>query len=163
MAMDVSGSDAVPVVDTRPSLTASERFARLKLSLVNGVGPTLFHRLVEFFESAENVFRATLSQLGEVEKVGPQIASAIHSARSDGHVEKVMKHCDAHQVRILLSSDYEMPPLLRELPDCPAVLFVRGSFKSVDELSIGIVGHVMRRNMEDMLRSFLHVAWRDQD
>ncbi len=118
----------------------SERYYLVKLSLVSGVGPRIFRRLLDHFGSANEVFSASLRQLSEVAKIGPQTASAIQSAKNDTLVDQVLSHCSTNSVRILVHGDTEMPPLLTELADAPNVLYIRGSFTAADQIAIGVVG-----------------------
>ena len=112
----------------------------LKLSLVSGIGPRLLPRLLEHFGSAQAVFEASLSQLGQVEKVGPHVASSIQAARNDGLVDRVVEHCNDNGVKLLCIDEATYPKLLLELHDPPVVLYMRGELTKSDELSIGIVG-----------------------
>ncbi len=122
------------------SLPQEERIAYLRLALIDGIGPKLIGNLLDRFGSATEVLGATLSQLGEVERIGPKMATAIRDARHSDLLERVEKHCLDHRTRILIPSDREFPRLLRELPDPPPLLFVRGEFVPSDQLSIAIVG-----------------------
>lgn len=119
---------------------SAEQRAWLQLSLVSGVGSRIFRRLIDHFGSASEVLSVTLRQLGEVQHVGPQLASAIQAARADGYVDRVQTECSVNNIRILCGDDVEVPPLLKELPDAPVVLYVQGAFTAADQLAIGIVG-----------------------
>ncbi len=118
----------------------AQRRAYLQLSLVSGVGPRLLRRLLNHFGSASAVFSATLRQLGEVEMIGPQVASAVQAARNDSLVDRVLEHCNEHGVRVLTALDAEVPKLLGELVDAPSVLYIKGRFEAADALSLAIVG-----------------------
>ena len=48
--------------------------------------------------------------------------------------------CRRRGVDILSESDPRYPRMLREIPDPPGVLFVRGELKPQDALAVGIVG-----------------------
>jgi DNA processing protein len=135
-----------------------ERRDYLKLALVHGVGPVTLHRLMEYFDGAGDALHASQEQLTRVEGVGPKLSRSILDARNDDLVERVLEHCLAHQVCVLFPTDPEFPALLREIPDPPAVLYVRGQFKPADQLSIALVGtrhptHYGRTVTEGMARS----------
>jgi DNA processing protein len=55
------------------------------------------------------------------------------------HVEHVERTLTSLQIRIVHRDDEDFPSLLRELPDCPTILYVRGILPSNDAL-ISIVG-----------------------
>ncbi|MCX6382865.1 MAG: DNA-processing protein DprA [Armatimonadetes bacterium] len=54
--------------------------------------------------------------------------------------EKQRQWLQEHPLRILLVSDSDYPPLLREIHDPPPFLFVYGSYTALDHLAVGIVG-----------------------
>ncbi len=47
---------------------------------------------------------------------------------------------DSHSVRILLITEPVYPEALREIPDAPSLLFLRGTLHRSDALSVGMVG-----------------------
>ncbi len=119
---------------------SNDRLDYLRLALVPGVGPRTLASLLEFFGSPGEVLRASLSRLGEVERVGPKIATAIRDASHNEFASQVVKKCDEQKVTILLPGDPDFPRLLQELADPPPVLFMRGSLTRTDQLAVAIVG-----------------------
>lgn len=122
------------------AVTSDDRDSYIRLALVNGVGPRTLASLIDHFQSARNVLTATLSQLGQVRRIGPKIASSIREAATSDLAPKVQEHCRQHGVEILLPGDPQFPRLLNELEDPPVLLFVRGQFQPADQLSIAMVG-----------------------
>ena len=112
----------------------------LLLSLVPGVGPRIRRELLDRFGSSRAVLEAAPSDLRSVPGVGPKLVRNIAAAASEIDVDGVITLCRQNGVRILTESDAEYPRLLREIPDPPAVLFVRGSFQPQDALAIAVVG-----------------------
>jgi DNA processing protein len=127
-------------VEPIQSVPDEDRHAFVRLALVNGVGPRMLAALVQHFGSATEALKATLSQLGQVHRVGPKLSTLIRDASSSDLYERVVEHCQQHDVRILLAGDPSFPRLLSEIADPPIMLFVRGSFEAADQLSIGMVG-----------------------
>lgn len=117
-----------------------DRDSYLRLALVNGVGPRTLASLMDHFQSARNVLSATLGQLGQVNRIGPKIASSIREASSNDLAPRVQEHCRQNGVEILMPGDAQFPRLLNELEDPPVLLFVRGQFQPSDQLSIAMVG-----------------------
>jgi DNA processing protein len=134
---DSDTSDWVPPIRSVP---VEDRESFIKLSLVNGVGPRLLAGLIDHFGSAAATLKATLSQLGQVPRIGPKLSTLIRDSSQGDLAERVLQHCNVHGVRIIISGDPEFPRLLAELPDPPVMLFVRGEFHQSDQLSIAMVG-----------------------
>lgn len=121
------------------SISESQR-DYLRLALVHGIGPKMMTALLDRFTTAGEVLKASLSQLHEVERVGPKLASAIQDSRYSDYVDRVIEHSQANQIRIVTPTDEAYPRLLKEIADPPLVLFMRGELKPADQLSVAIVG-----------------------
>jgi len=112
----------------------------LRLSLISGVGPRTRQALLERFGSAAAVLSAAPSELQTVPGVGPKLTRNIVAARDEIDAEEEIALCRAHGVSILTEADEQYPRLLREIPDPPGVLFVKGTIEPRDGLAIAIVG-----------------------
>ena len=134
---DSDGFDWVPPIRSVPD---EDRESFIRLSLVNGVGPRLLAGLVDHFGSADAALKATLSQLGQVPRIGPKLSTLIRDSSQSDIAERVFQHCKEHNVQIIIAGDPEFPRLLAELPDPPVMLFIRGAFQKTDQLSIAMVG-----------------------
>ena len=113
--------------------------ARLRLAMIDGVGPRIRRRLLDRFGSPEAVLRAAPSELRAVPGVGPKLSRSIADADAID-IEGEIAFCRESDVNILTDTDDAYPRMLRELPDPPGVLFLRGAFEPQDALAIGIVG-----------------------
>ncbi len=112
----------------------------LRLSLIPGVGPHTRQGLLERFGSAQAVLAAAPRELRGVSGVGPKLSGKIIAAGEEIDVEAEMARCQAHGITILTEANEGYPRLLREIPDPPGVLFVRGKLEPGDALAIAIVG-----------------------
>ena len=112
----------------------------LLLALVSGVGPLIRRKLLARFDCAANILAASGDELQSVDGIGPTLARRILKAHEEIDVDEQLQICREGGVRILLESHDDYPPLLKEIPDPPGVLFVRGSLLPGDRLAIGIVG-----------------------
>jgi DNA processing protein len=119
---------------------AASRIATLRLALISGVGPRTRRKLLARFGSPEAVLEAAPSELRDVERVGPKLCRAIATAKERIDVEAEIELCRNHGIEIVAEQDENYPRILRDLPDPPGVLFVRGRLEPHDALAIGIVG-----------------------
>ena len=113
---------------------------RLCLSMVQGVGPLAMQRLLAQFSSPSRVLAASQGELQYVPGIGSTIAKRITRAREEINVDEQLRMAAEHNIAILTPADPRYPRLLKELPDPPAVLFVRGELKEIDGLAVAIVG-----------------------
>lgn len=70
------------------------------------------------------------------EKTGKLVLESIDQYSPEDEIQKLKNH-DVGYITIF---DREYPELLREIPDCPAVLYIRGNAESLKLPSISIVG-----------------------
>lgn len=112
----------------------------LWLSLCKGVSAASAQKYLRRFGSAKGVYYAAESELREVEgATGAEIKALMN--RDLTRAERVRAACEKQGVRILCLQDADYPDRLRNIPDPPTVLYIRGTLPPVDDrLTIGIVG-----------------------
>lgn len=126
-------SDAAPAIDDALA-------AEVLLSLVPGVGPRIRKTLLAHFGSAQAVLAAAQSDLRQVPGIGTKISRAIAAARREIDVAPELALCEKHGITLLAESVPGYPDRLREIPDPPGILFVRGRIEPADGLAVAIVG-----------------------
>ena len=126
--------------DTEPPDAEHERRALVALSLVAGIGPGRVRALLAALGSAAEVMRAPVSRLVRVEGIGRQTAAAVRAWDDPAAVDRQFERADAVGARLVALADEEYPPLLREIYDPPAFLWVRGRLAAEDERAVAIVG-----------------------
>jgi len=112
----------------------------LRLALVDGVGCRTMRRLLSRFGSAKDVLRASLRDLGSVERVGPKTATAIRDHGQGLYADEVLKICKQQKIELLFPGDPRIPVLLTEISDPPLVLYLQGEFRPDDALAVAMVG-----------------------
>lgn len=118
----------------------SDLLDALQLNLTRGLGPIAQTRLRNRFGSLHDIFRASRDELLQVEGIGPKLAAAILNQRGSEDARKELESCRERGVSLLLIDDPNYPDALREIPDPPQLLYLRGELQSRDRLGIGIVG-----------------------
>lgn len=125
-----------PESSSREALVA----AHLELSLIPGVGPRTRQALLERFGSPSAVLAAKERELRAVDGVGPKLARSILDARQTIDVAAELRLCREHGLQLLVDDEPLYPRLLKELPDPPGILFLRGELLPRDGFAIAIVG-----------------------
>ena len=112
----------------------------LKLIRAEGVGPTLFKRLLDYFEDVEHIFTASVAELTKIEGIGNKTAESIVRTRDAFDVDSELGLADKLGVWIIHLQDKRYPPALRAIYDPPPVLYVKGTLTRADNLAMAIVG-----------------------
>lgn len=112
----------------------------LQLVLTTGIGSIILDRLMERFGGPNEILSASPNELSGVDGVGVSLIRNLRSTEFRDRAARTIETCQARGVEILLPTDSSFPRLLREIPDPPSVLFVRGNLLRRDDLSIAVVG-----------------------
>lgn len=111
----------------------------IALRAVEGVGPVLFRRLLEQFETPAHVLSATPGALAAVRGVTPQIAEAVGAPACRRFADDECRRIEAGNVRLLTFLDAEYPRRLFEIGDPPPLLYLRGTIPAW-EPAVAVVG-----------------------
>ncbi|MBX7254802.1 MAG: DNA-processing protein DprA [Candidatus Hydrogenedentes bacterium] len=110
----------------------------LTLTLVPGVGTTLFIRLLARFRTPAAVLRAPKHALQDV--VGEKLAQRITQYSDVVDVDAQERAMAKYGVTLLTMEDPRYPLRLAEIYDPPLVLFVRGELRDEDQNCVALVG-----------------------
>jgi DNA processing protein len=112
----------------------------LALALTPGLASRLSARLLKRFDSPENIFRASLTQL-ESCNLPAAVAQAVVKKEAFKRAEKELAAVRAIPNCSLINwSDAEYPQSLLQIYDPPVLLYVRGDAQILNRPSISIVG-----------------------
>ncbi len=111
----------------------------IELSLIKGIGNVTVKKLIEEFGSAENVFESTFDEVSR--KAGEQTANLIvnRDKKLRKLAEKELIKAEKIDVKIIGINDSRYPSLLKEIPDSPPYIYVKGILP-VKEKAVSIVG-----------------------
>jgi DNA processing protein len=122
----------------------SEVAAWVGLNLVPEVGPVHFQRLVERLGSAREVLAAPHGRLVQIRGIGEVRAANVLAARGGAHQQRLEQELAEIKkfpdLSIYLHCDPDYPAPLKDLPDPPPVLYVRGDYRPEDRLAVAMVG-----------------------
>lgn len=115
------------------AMTDAERLAWLRLIRSRRVGVTTFHRLLAEHGSA----KAALAALPEVAR-GAGVNG--YEACSERQALAEMRAAKKARARMICHVDADYPRALRDIPDAPPVLWVRGDLALLQQPMIALVG-----------------------
>lgn len=120
-------------------MDSQELFFLNALRSLPPVGDKTLRALVGHFGSAQAAWES--SSYPSIPGVGKAAAEALSKKDSSIHPAKAWEHLEKEGVQVLHEDDQLYPALLREIPDHPLMLYVRGSYDwSQERPAIAIVG-----------------------
>ena len=121
-----------------------ELAAWLSLSLTPNLNNKSMRFLLQHFENAEGIFNSKIDQQDSLKEGCIRLLDHCRSYRAKSEINKKIQHAllwhqqSQHQIITLCCSAY--PPLLKEIPDPPLLLYVAGSLEVLNTAQIAVVG-----------------------
>jgi len=116
------------------------REALVALNMIEHVGPVRARLLLEHFGEAPRILAANKTQLLAVRSIGEETATAIANWEKTIDLAGELKRISDFGCHILIQTDEDYPPLLREIYDPPMVLYVKGALTAKDKNAVAMVG-----------------------
>ncbi len=117
-----------------------DQAAAVALNTVPGLGPARLRALLVHFKSMKCVLGAQESDLRRVPGIGGKLAREIRALDAGQEVDRQLRIAHRVSAQLVMKTDTEYPPLLREIHDPPAFLWRRGH-RSLDlKYCVAIVG-----------------------
>jgi len=110
------------------------------LSSIPGVGRITFRKLVDLFGSPERALSASLEDLRKIGRLSDKVAAAIGSFPWQEHAKRELAKAAEANVTIVTADNPAYPESLRNTPDPPPCLYVKGALRAEDRNAIAIVG-----------------------
>lgn len=124
----------------------SEREYFLGISYFMEIGPVRFKLLFDFFGSAERIWEADKGELINT-GLNRNLVERFAVFRKNFDFEKILLEMSKKEIKFLTLNDKGYPALLKEIPDPPIVLYVKGNLpldyargKGDLTKAIGVVG-----------------------
>jgi DNA processing protein len=112
----------------------------LRLHLTDQVGPTTFTKLLDYFDTIDEVLDATAGQLSSVPGIGQKTAQRIVASRDTIDVDAEIAQAEKMGVHIISRECEEYPAPLLKISDAPPILYVKGKISRSDGLAVAMVG-----------------------
>lgn len=109
------------------------------LSTHQKIGARTFAKLYRRFKRLEKVWEAQDRELAEAGLDLGQI-EAVKEIIANKDPEGEFKRLKKYEIKVVILPDQDYPRLLREIPDPPGILYLKGKILPEDELAIAVVG-----------------------
>lgn len=118
----------------------SELTACLHLSALSGLPASYKHRLLEHYRQADAIFEAPLDELKALLLISGGELNKTFASPDDTLLEQQLALLKSHQIKLVPHNHVDYPPLLKQIPDAPAILYTRGDVKLLSGPQLAMVG-----------------------
>lgn len=112
----------------------------IALQMTPGIGVKGAVHLLEVFGNAQRIFAASADELTQTAELRPDLALQILRRTGFAAAEKELTFCRRNAITAIASTDPEYPSLLREIPDYPHVLYIKGNVEALIGRCVSLVG-----------------------
>lgn len=113
---------------------------QISLTLVPNIGPVQAKILTEHFGNAEDIFKASKKELGNIEGIGEVRAKCIKMFDDFSFAEKEIAFVEKYKIQTLFLKDKNYPKRLLNCYDSPTLLYYRGNADVNSSKIINIIG-----------------------
>jgi len=113
--------------------------ALIGLNKVCDIGTIRLGKLLNYFDKPENILKASQDKLMAISGIGENLAHQICSLTKE-EIDRELELAKKYNLKIMTLDDQGYPENLKNIPDPPIVLYIKGTLKSEDKFSIAIVG-----------------------
>lgn len=132
-------------------MISEEYFYAVALRECSQIGDINFHKLVRTFGSAHEAWKNAKKEYKKLDGIGPKTVYDIGNPTHLKFAEEELKFCEKNNIQIKLRHLHEIPVLLNECSDAPAILYQKGDLhESLQKISI-----VGTRNMTSYGKQFI--------
>lgn len=111
----------------------------LGFNLTPGIGPARLARLIELFGSAQGAWEAPSGRLLSAGLEGKSI-EALLATRARLDLDAELVRAERLGVQVVCIEDDAYPALLRQIPQPPPLIYVRGALATADDWALAVVG-----------------------
>ncbi|WP_370899890.1 DNA-processing protein DprA [Chryseobacterium gossypii] len=132
-------------------MISEEHLYAIALRECSLIGDINFSKLIRTFGSAKDVWEKAGKEFSKIGGIGRKIASDIGNPAHLKFAEQELKFCEENNIQIQLRHCNEIPFLLNECDDAPAILYQKGRFDG----SLKTISIVGTRNMTPYGKQFI--------
>lgn len=127
-------------------LSDQELYYLMALTNTAFIGGKTARALLQYFGSAEAVFKVPVRQLAAIDGLGAKRVQALKAAIDSDLIHKELEFIQRHQIRPLQWKDPLYPQQLKACVDAPVLLYYKGNADLNTERTVAIIG--TRKNTE---------------
>ncbi|HOY10047.1 MAG TPA: DNA-processing protein DprA [Candidatus Omnitrophota bacterium] len=118
----------------------TEKEAAVVLNAVPGLSNRMVLRLIGHFGTAVAVLRAKSRVFAGIEGVSAAAVKNIRCFEQDEFLKKEYSLCSSLKIQVTTLWEDGFPRILKQIPDCPVVLYHKGDIRHEDDTSVAVIG-----------------------
>ena len=130
------------------------------LNKINGLGPQKMKILLDFFGESETIWRSDFQNLIQ-SGIGESLSNKIVLERENINPDEEMEKLAKENIRMIDFRNPLYPPLLREIPSAPYILYVKSNLELSEIFSGYLISIVGSRKMTSYGKSVAYSFARD--
>jgi len=109
----------------------------LLLQSIDGVGPSIFNKLLNFFGEPEAIFSLDMKDLMSIPRLSETIAKSIISSRDRlNEMDEILKQLENRNIKITIITDKNYPEKLDYINNPPPIIYTYGNLNNTESISI---------------------------
>jgi len=108
-------------------------------NLVKGIGAVRLKQILDFYGSLEIAWNSPASGLVSA-GIPQKITENLLKVKQQVDLERIMDKISSQGIRVMTWEDSDYPRRLKEIPQAPPVLFIKGSINVEDDWAVAVVG-----------------------
>jgi DNA processing protein len=117
-----------------------ELFFWLALTRIDGLGCASAKKLVDHFGAPRAAFAASEREVGEISGLDQRAVRGLRTFADWADVKRELSLLKDAGVAVVPLTDAVYPPRLRQIPDPPPFLYVKGGIRTQDQAAVAVVG-----------------------
>ncbi len=117
-----------------------EQLSLVALNMIIELIPKKMISLINYFGSAENVFKGDNEEIIKAAGVLERTADTVKKFADLKFAEEEVKLAEKNNIKIVTYIDGDYPKPLKDICDYPSVLYIKGNYSNKDEYSVSVVG-----------------------
>lgn len=102
------------------------------------IGSQTLKKILAIYNNPEDLWQENEAKL--IQNLGEKIANFVLETRQDIDPDKEVVKLQKYDVGYITIYDKDYPQLLKEIHDCPVILYIRGNVEALSLSGIGVVG-----------------------
>lgn len=118
----------------------NNRDSLIWLNNITGVTNRTIEKLENYYESLENIWLSCDEEILSLKNISTKVKNEIIKCKNKSYYDKVIEEIENKDVKVITILDENYPKRLRDIYDCPKVLYIKGTMPEDDENILAIVG-----------------------